>query len=268
MNGVERRFNLWPLRLSEGRMKPLPALTSWLLVALHGSAGAAPADTLYTRPGRMVATGDGARLNLYCTGRGLPTVVFDSGWEDWAPAWATVQPRIAEWTRECRDAIAEGKPPPALPARPDQPPRTCAQQFFRGLPEAAWSPELNAKVLELAQTKVAMYDAYFSEMEHMREDEEYLQQHRFSLGSRPVRVLTTGNHGVGHLPATPDVDPKHLEFQHQIAQAQARWLELSSNARQIFTRHSSEYVQFDEPDAVVDAIREAHQQSQRSDPAR
>ncbi len=33
-------------------------------------------------------------MNLYCIGNGSPTVVFDSGWEDWAPLWATVQPRI------------------------------------------------------------------------------------------------------------------------------------------------------------------------------
>jgi len=77
-------------------------------------------------------------------------------------------------------------------------------------------------------------------------------------------VLTTGSHGVGHLPAAPETDPKRLDYQHQIAQAQARWLELSSNARQIFTRHSSEYVQFDEPDAVVDAVREVHEQSRKS----
>ena len=62
-----------------------------------------------------------------------------------------------------------------------------------------WSPELNAKVLEIAQTKVAMYDAYSSEMEQTPADETYLQQHRRSFGSRPIRVLTSGNHGVGHL---------------------------------------------------------------------
>ena len=338
------------------------ALAAW---ALQGRAAAAPADALYTRPGRIVPAGDGARLNLYCTGNGSPTVVFESGWEDWAPAWAMVQPRIAQWTRacsydragagfsdpgpmprtsvriadelhtalhnagiagpyvlvghafggdcvrtfaerylpevaglvmveadaqdlepeqmreearrgeakviqrlrECRDAIALGKPLPPLPSRAGQPPRSCAQQFFRGLPEPAWSAELNAKLLQIAQTKVAMYDAYLSEMEQMPGDEDYLMTHRLSLGSRPVRVLTTGNHGVGHLPTVPETDPKRLDYQHQIAQAQARWLELSSNARQIFTRHSSEYVQFDEPDAVVDAVREVHEQSRQSDRA-
>ena len=34
-------------------------------------------------------------------GSGSPTVVFDSGWEDWAPAWAVVQPQVAKFTRAC-----------------------------------------------------------------------------------------------------------------------------------------------------------------------
>src|SRR5436305_14054716 len=74
------------------------ALAAW---ALQGRAAAAPADAIYTRPGRIVPAGDGARLNLYCMGNGAPTVVFESGWEDWAPAWATVQPRVAQWARAC-----------------------------------------------------------------------------------------------------------------------------------------------------------------------
>ena len=43
--------------------------------------------------------------------------------------------------------------------------------------------------------------------------------------------------------------------------AEARWLTLSSNAKQIFPRHSSEYVEFDEPNVVIDAIREVYKQS-------
>ena len=242
----------------------LPLVWSCLLLGIHGTAGAAPGDEIYTRPGTLVPA-DGTRLNLYCMGSGSPAVVFDSGWEDWAPVWTIVQPEVAKWTRacsydragagfsdpgpmprtsvriadelrsalhnagiegpyilvghafggdnvrtfaarypaevaglvlveadvisspeerrgqarliaslrECRDAIAAGKPLPALPGRPA---RTCAQQFFRGLPEAMWSPELNAKLLELAQTKVAMYDAYISEMEQMPQDETYLAE--------------------------------------------------------------------------------------------
>ena len=324
----------------------------------QGTTGAAPQDSLYENPGKLVSA-NGTRLNLYCMGSGSPTVVFESGWEDWAPAWAIVQPRIAKWTRacsydragagfsdpgpmprtsvriadelhsalhnagvkgpyilvghafggdivrtfadlymsevaglvlvdadsndvgpkemqeeahqgfgrvlsqlrDCRNAIAEHKPLPALSSRPGQPQRTCAQQFFRGLPEAAWSPELNAKLLEIAQTKVAMYDAYLSEMEQAGYDEAYLQQHRHSFGSRPIRVLTSGNHGVGHLARKPPDTPERIKYQQEITRAQARWLGLSSNAKQIFARNSSEYIQFDEPETVINAIREAYDQS-------
>jgi pimeloyl-ACP methyl ester carboxylesterase len=332
-----------------------------LLLTLQTAAGAAPGDAVYSVPGRIHVAADGARLNFYCMGSGSPTVVFDSGWEDWAPAWAVVQPAVAKWTRACsydragagfsgpgpmprtsvriagelhsalrqagipgpyilvgnafggdpartfadlytadlaglvlveadasdvetkamqdddhrgtaryvaqlracRDAIAAGKPLPPLPSRPGQPHRTCDQQFFRGLPESEWSPHLNAALVQIANMKVAMYDAYASEMEEMLWDEVWLQQHVRSLGSRPVRVITTGNHGVGHLPARDANDPKHIEYERQIALAQARWLTLSSNAKQIFPAHSSEYVEFDNPGAVVAAIHEVYVQSRR-----
>ncbi len=340
-------------------MRPfVPALAPCLFLAMQVSG--TPGDEVYTRPGQIVTAADGARLNFYCMGSGSPTVIFDSGWGDWAPAWAVVQPQIAKWTRACsydragsgfsgagpmprtsvriadelhsalhhagiagpyilvgnafggdpartfadlyvpeigglvlveadasdvepkamrdddhrgsaeflvgaracRDAVAAGRPLPPLAARPGHPNRTCAQQlFFRGLPEAEWSPELNAILLQIAQTKAAMYDAFISEMEEMPRDEAWLMQHRRSLGARPVRVLTTGNHGVGHLPALNAEDPKHVAYEHQIALAQARWLELSSNARQIFVAQSSEYIEFDQPAAVVNAVREVYDQS-------
>jgi pimeloyl-ACP methyl ester carboxylesterase len=164
----------------------------------------------------------------------------------------------------CRNLIAEHKPLPVEPARPGRPPQTCAQQFFfRGLPEAEWSSELNAKGLEIAQTKVAMYDAFSSEMEQTAADEIYLQQHRRSFGSRPIRVLTSRNHAVGHLERKPPDTPKHLKYEQEITMAQARWLELSSNAKQIFTHHSSEYIQFDEPETLINAVREVYDQARR-----
>jgi pimeloyl-ACP methyl ester carboxylesterase len=325
------------------------------------NGGSSPADIVYARPGQLVDVG-GFRLNLYCMGSGSPTVVFDSGWGDWAPAWSKVQPEIAKWTRacsydragtgfsdlgpmprtsvriakelrtalhlagiagpyilvgsafggdnvrtfadlymdevaglvlddadpddlepkamreeahrghagipshlrDCRNLIAEHKPLPAQPAGLGRPPQTCAQQFFfRGLPEAAWSSELNAKLLQIAQSKVAMYDAYSLEMEQTAADETYLQRHRRSFGSRPIRVLTSGNHGVGHLKEKPPDTPKHLKYEQETTLAQARWLALSSNSKQIFARHSSEYIQFDERETVINAIREVCDQTKR-----
>ena len=326
------------------------------------SRGSAPPDMVYTQPGQLVDVG-GFRLNLYCMGSGLPAVVFDSGFGDWAPAWSKVQPQIAEWTCTCSydragAGFSDPGPIPRTSVRIARELRTalhnagiagpyilvgsayggdnvrtfadlymeevaglvlddadpddlepkamqeeahrakagislgfarlskldCRAQavassavgswaatthlrsavLFRGLPEAEWSPELNAKVLEIAQTKVAMYDGDASEMEQTPADEAYLQQHRRSLGSRPIRVLTSGNHGVGHLEAKPPDTPKHLKYEQETTLAQGRWLTLSSNSKQIFTHNSSEYIQFDEPETLINAVREVYDQARRS----
>jgi pimeloyl-ACP methyl ester carboxylesterase len=328
----------------------LVALISAIAVSGQQVGGSAPADAAYARPGQLVDAG-GFQLNLYCMGSGSPTVVFDSGWGDWAPAWSKVQPEIAKWARACSyDRAGTGFSDPGpmprtsvhiaeelwialhhagiggpyilvgsafggdnvrtfadlymgevaglvlIDADPTdvepksmqekehrghasipsdlhdcrialaehKPQQTCAQEFFfRGLPEAAWSPELNAKVLEIAQTKFAMYDAYSSEMEQTASDETYLQQHRRSFGSRPIRVLTSGNHGVGHLEKKPKDTAEHLKYEQEATLAQARWLELSSNSKQIFARNSSEYIQFDEPETVINAIRAVYDQTKR-----
>jgi pimeloyl-ACP methyl ester carboxylesterase len=330
-----------------------PAVSICLFLGVQSVASAAPGDEIYARPGQLV-TAEGTRLNFYCMGRGSPTVVFDSGWGDWAPVWTIVQPEVAKRTRacsydragagfsdpgplprtsvriaaelrsalhnagihgpyilvgnafggdnvrtfaarypaevaglvlveadivsspeerrghvkliasmrECRDAIAAGKLLPQLPPRAGDPSRSCAQKFFfRGLPEPMWSPELNAKLLELVQTKVAIYDSYISEMEQMPVDEAYLENHSRSLGSRPIRVLSTGKHGVHSLDPARPLDPEQQKYQREVARQQASWLELSSNAKQLFSDKSSEYIPFDQPSFVVDAIREVYTQS-------
>jgi pimeloyl-ACP methyl ester carboxylesterase len=174
------------------------------------------------------------------------------------------QAQIPVDLRACRNLIAEHKPLPKVSSSSGRPPQSCAQRFFfRGLPDAAWSPGLNAKLLEIAQTNVAMYDAYASEMEQTPVDEIYLQQHRRSFGSRPIRVLTSGNHGVGHLERKPPDTPEHLKYEQETTAAQARWLALSSNSKQIFARNSSEYIQFDEPETVINAIREVYDQTRK-----
>jgi pimeloyl-ACP methyl ester carboxylesterase len=337
------------------------ALIPLALLSLSSGAAAAPGDGIYTRPGLIAPARDGARLNFTCSGSGSPAVVFDSGWSDWAPAWAVVQPRIAAFARacsydragsgfsgagpmprtteriatelhdalraggisgpyilvgsafggdhvrafadlfpedvaglvlvdadasdvdtpanrhsddqgginylpdlkQCRDAIAAGKAEFGLPVPPGEPPSMCAQGFFRGLPESAWSPELNAKLLDIAQHKVAMWDAIISEMEQMPADEIWLQKHRRFLGRAPVRILTSGNHGVGHLDQPPPMSLKHLKYEYDRAAAQARWLTLSSDARQIFANRSSEYIQFDAPDVVVGAVREVWEKTRQ-----
>ncbi len=59
------------------------------------------ADPVYARAQRLVEIEPGRRMNIYCTGSGSPTVVFDSGLTDATSVWALVQPAISARTRAC-----------------------------------------------------------------------------------------------------------------------------------------------------------------------
>ena len=169
------------------------------------------------------------------------------------------QREIVAALTKCRDLLAAGKPL-ELP-RPGKTALRCDRDyFFRGLPEAAWSAELNEKVAELTRTKLAMYEAMISEMAQVRSGEAWLARHEKALGSRPIRVLTSGQHGGG--PRDAD-SPEGREYQRQVAAAQARWLALSSDSKQVFARKSSEYIQLDEPSTVLEAIREVYDAARR-----
>jgi pimeloyl-ACP methyl ester carboxylesterase len=104
--------------------KPLSLSFALLFTALLTLPAATPAPkygNLYLQPGRLVDVG-GYRLNLYCIGHGSPTVVFDAGLEDWAPAWITIQPVIARTTRACTydragNGLSDPGPMPRTTAR-------------------------------------------------------------------------------------------------------------------------------------------------------
>lgn len=310
-------------------MRELAALASLVaLAALSKPAVSAPGDDVYLRPGQLVRV-DGATLNLYCSGKGSPTVLLDAGHQDWAPAWAVIQPQIATWTRvcsfdrpgygfspqgpmprtseriatelhdalrklgiagpyvlaghaygatnmrvfadlysnevrglvlidpdpdaetpegvarehtvfihqaeeiqRCRDALVDHVPPP--------PELACERRFFRGLPEPGWSSALNAALAQAVHTRPELSEAANAELEEIPGDEAWLREHRKSLGSLPIRVITWAQH-----------KPETIA-------AQAKLLSPSSNAKQIFAGHTrGAYMQFDEPQLVLDAIAEA-----------
>lgn len=180
-----------------------------------------------------------------------PPALQESDWRD--------QRDVVAALTTCRDALAAGKPL-ELP-RPGKTPLRCDRDFFfRGLPEAAWSRELNAKVAELTASKLAMYEALVSEMAEVRGGEAWLAANEKPLGSRPIRVLTSGHHGGG--PRDAD-SPEGREYQRLVAAAQARWLALSTDSKQVFARKSSEYIQLDEPATVLDAVREVYDAAKR-----
>jgi pimeloyl-ACP methyl ester carboxylesterase len=314
--------------------------------AIAYAAHAAERDDIYTQPGQLIEA-DGARLNLYCTGRGSPTVVLDAGHQDWTPAWAAIQPQIAAWTRVCSfdrpgygfsppgpmprtshriatelhdalhsligagpyvlvghafggtnmrtfaslysdevqglvlvepDAIDTGTPEEiarahsvyirqaieiqrcrdTLAAHLAQPPElACDQRFFRRLPDPVWSKELNSFLAEAIHTRPELSDAANAELAEIPGDELWLREHGNSLGSTPLRVITAAQRYSDTAATPPDVRARHERFNRDMIAAQARLLKISSNAKQIIATHGSAYVQFDEPELVIGAIREA-----------
>jgi pimeloyl-ACP methyl ester carboxylesterase len=58
------------------------------------------ASLLPARIGQAIDMG-GRTLNLYCSGRGSPAVIFETGGNAPGYSWALVQPKIAEFTRAC-----------------------------------------------------------------------------------------------------------------------------------------------------------------------
>ena len=120
-------------------------------------------------------------------------VLIDTDARDVEPAaldkrWPDFFARQHKRLQACRDAVAEHKPWPSLPGRLGGPPRTCDDEFLTGDP--AFSPELNAKLQELAHTRVDSYDEVISELDELLWDDRYLRSHRKSLGARPLRLLT------------------------------------------------------------------------------
>ena len=71
-------------------------------MVLSGAAFCAPAvpSQVASPPGTLVGVGL-HRLHIHCTGRGSPTVVFESGLGGTSLDWVRVQPEVSRFTRAC-----------------------------------------------------------------------------------------------------------------------------------------------------------------------
>lgn len=158
----------------------------------------------------------------------------------------------------CRKALADHQPLPPIPSighsytpAPNTP---CSHQFFRGLPMKEWSPGLNAVVLHIANTRLALYDASISEMQNIPADTNWLIAHRRSFGDRPLVILTAQNHHYDNANTPSAVHKQHLADEHEHALTQARLLPLSKDATQVLLPNSGHYIQLDQSQIVIDAI--------------
>jgi pimeloyl-ACP methyl ester carboxylesterase len=242
---------------------PMPRTTTEIARELHAALHEAHVPSPYLLVGHSFGGYNiRAFADLYMPEvYGAVFVDIESGDIESAKDFATDNQEMAAGVHElvqCRDALAGHQRLPALPAA-DLTPRPahaipCSHQFFRGLPMEEWSPQLNAAVLLIANTRVALYDAVISELQEMPADARWLQTHRRTFGRRPIRVLTAQNH-FGDDAATPAAaHQKHVGFEDDWARTQRRLLSLSSASRQILVPKSGHYIQFDQPKVVIDAI--------------
>ena len=87
-------------------MKRLLSLVAAAVGVAVCTGVAAPAEVTqadvapYLHPQRLVDVG-GHKINLYCTGRGSPSVILDAGEGETMYTWRKVQPVIAKSTRVC-----------------------------------------------------------------------------------------------------------------------------------------------------------------------
>jgi pimeloyl-ACP methyl ester carboxylesterase len=172
--------------------------------------------------------------------------------------WQRLIARQLPQARLCRDWVAAGKPMPIQPP-PEYPRLNCYSRVFDGLPDSQFSPELNAVLEEETGKKVVTWDTLISEMEQIPNDTAYLKKHRTSFGSRPVRIITANL--FKDSPSTSSANRlEHMRVSYYEALAQANLLDLSSNAKQIFS-DTGILVQFEKPELVLQTIREAWEQS-------
>jgi len=109
-------------------------LSLGLLLAVPGLA---QTPTPFTQPQQQVDIG-GRKINLYCSGAGATTVIFDSPSGEGGWSWFKVQPEVAKHTRACTwDRAGLGFSDPA--ARPNTS-ENAADDLHRALQAAGVKP--------------------------------------------------------------------------------------------------------------------------------
>jgi len=170
--------------------------------------------------------------------------------------WRGIDERNLGQMTFCRDAVAAGKQFPLMPPA-DHPGWTCLGYSFRGVPDSRFSPELNASLVHIMSTKVAMYEALLSGVGQRPREKEFLRTHRRPLGSRPLRIVLAAY----EIPPTSRLSAaERIKFNEEFRAAGTNLLDLSTNAKMI-SADTGAFVQFEKPDIVIDAIRDVYNQA-------
>lgn len=114
--GTQRELPEPPLGIAMYKMAIVLILAGSFgtVFASPSASGDLPAS-VYLRAQNLVRIAPGLRLNLFCDGKGSPTVVLEAGLGDDMLTWRRVQGEIAKFTRTCSyDRAGYGFSDPAL----------------------------------------------------------------------------------------------------------------------------------------------------------
>ena len=243
----------------------------------------------------------GRRLHLSCTGSGSPTVILEAGMGDSLATWKAVQPAAAEITRVCsydRAGRGTSDPDPRTEVRTSH----AAVEDLRLLLGAA---KIGGPYVLVGHSYGGAYIRLYAKrypgdvagmvlVDASHED----QFNRFTATGYPLQLPPPGQNPeridmagglveIGQEPWRADIPLVVLshgrtiagEFpnitQEQIPRIEAAWLEMqrelasrSSRGRLVVAQKSGHYVQTEEPELVISAIREVVEAARRRAPGR
>ena len=124
--------------------------------------------------------------------------------------------------------------------------RKCPGTFFRGLPDPKDFPGALDRTLIYEAERPKQYAASASEFNNFTTAgmRQLLREHRF-YGSIPLRILVAYRHT--GMSASDEILWQKLHRQ---------WLKLSTDSKYVAATKSGHYIQFDQPEMVINAIRE------------
>lgn len=243
--------------------------------------GAAVGDALVDIGGR--------RLHVSCTGTGSPTVILEAGLGDSSTTWKAVQPAVAAVTRVCaydRAGRGTSDPDPRPEFRTSRAPVEDLDRLLRAAPISGpyvlVGHSLGGAYIRLYASRFPQDVAGMVLVDASHED----QVARFKAAGVPAPVPPAGQNSertdmaasldeVGQAQWRADIPLVVVSHGGRIAESipgidaevaarvEAAWLDMqrelasrSSRGRLVVAQKSGHYVQNDEPEVVIEAIRE------------